>query len=164
MTSFSNAFETILALEGGYVNDPHDPGGETKFGISKSAFPHLDIKSLTIDQAKEIYRQQYWNPIRGDDLPPLVAIPVFDFAVNAGVYKAKKTLQKAMGILDDGSIGPLTLETAQKFPLKDFLVNFTAERVLHYSRLASFPIYGRGWINRAMNIAIICLSKGEKNG
>ena len=86
MADFNKAIAIILKHEGGYVNDPDDPGGETNMGITKRDFPHLDITNLTVEQAKEIYKEKYWDTINGDDITnQTVATQIFDFGVNAGV-------------------------------------------------------------------------------
>jgi lysozyme family protein len=116
MTSaFDRALGFTLAQEGGYVNNPLDPGGETRFGISKRQFPDLDIKELTREAAAVIYREKYWDAIAGDELPPLTALVLFDFAVHSGVSTAVSALQKQMGGLEaDGKVGPLTIARAQQ--------------------------------------------------
>ena len=85
MSNFNRAVEHLLVEEGGYVNHPEDPGGETKFGISKRAYPSLNIKDLTVNEAKEIYKRDYWDHFPMDDLPDGVAFSLFDFAVNAAL-------------------------------------------------------------------------------
>lgn len=94
---FEQYIDKILKLEGGYVNDPDDAGGETKYGISKSANPDVDIPALTIDKAKEIYRDRYWNAIEAEKLPAAMRGPAFDAAVNQGVGWTKKALKRAGG-------------------------------------------------------------------
>jgi len=90
--TFELAVEFILEKEGGYVNDPDDPGGETKFGISKRAFPRINISDLTESHAKELYHQYYWQPMRCNELPDRLRLPVFDCAVNQGIRRATKFL------------------------------------------------------------------------
>lgn len=154
MTAFDDAFTTLIGEEGGYVNDHEDAGGETKYGISKRAFPNIDIKNLTLDQAKTIYFDSYWNPSKCYVLPGPIAAQVFDFAVNAGVATAAKTLQRALGLTDDGDIGPSTLKVALQADLKQFAIHFAVERLLHYAQQPSFPKFGRGWFTRAVTIAV----------
>lgn len=108
-TLFQQVFANVVGIEGGYVNNPADPGGETKFGISKRSYPHLDIKNLTIEQAQDIYFKDFWTFLQCDKLHPALAEFVFDFGVNSGVYAAAKAMQKAVGALPDGQIGPKTL-------------------------------------------------------
>lgn len=113
--AFEAALRFCLKWEGGYVNDPDDPGGETKFGISKRAYPYVDIKALTREQAAAIYRRDYWTAVGLDSVAdtdgsdrPLFAIAVFDTAVNLGPLRAKKIAQQAAGTTPDGIWGPLT--------------------------------------------------------
>src|SRR6056300_269579 len=110
MPSFDDALEFVLRYEGGYVNDPNDPGGETNMGISKRAFPDEDIAGMTHQRAAFLYHTHYWTPCRCDDMPFHLAICVFDFAVNSGVKRASKTLQRLVSATPDGVIGPKTIE------------------------------------------------------
>lgn len=96
--------------EGGYANHPSDPGGPTKYGISQRAYPKLNIKSLSRNQAREIYKKEYWDRIKGDELPSDVSRVLFDVALNSGVNIASKHLQLAIGARPDGIIGPRTLK------------------------------------------------------
>ena len=108
--AFRRALDFTLAQEGGYVHDPADPGGETKFGISKRAYPDVEIAQLTRADAAAIYHRDYWMPLRGDDLPPLTALVLFDWAVHSGVQMVTHALQKQVGGLTvDGVAGPLTV-------------------------------------------------------
>ena len=109
MNSFAKVIDFVLHQEGGYVNDRNDPGGETKYGISKRSYPLEDIAALTRERAAFLYLRDYWGPIRGDDLPEQLALAVMDFAVNSGVPRASKMLQRLVGAKEDGEIGPLTL-------------------------------------------------------
>src|SRR5690349_449891 len=106
--NFDQAFEALLGHEGGYVNNPADPGGETKFGISKRAYPGEDIRNLTLDRAKAIYLRDYWGPAGCDAAPDAIRFDLFDMAVNSGIKAAMKCLQKAAGCGEDGILGPQT--------------------------------------------------------
>lgn len=111
MSSFSDFLEVLRRIavsEGGYVNNPKDPGGETKFGISKRAYPHLDIKNLSREQADKIYYDDYWLAMHCDAMKKGMAGFVMDFAVNSGVPLVTRKLQKALGVLPDGKIGSVT--------------------------------------------------------
>lgn len=145
--NFDEAFEIIIGHEGGYVNDPRDPGGETKFGISKRAYPAEDIKALTLDRAKELYRLDYWDPCRCDALPAWLRLMVFDTAVNQGVGKAARLLQDAVGAAVDGKIGPKTLAAAQSADISA-LDEYGAQRALAYVGTKNFATYGLGWFRR----------------
>lgn len=148
MTAFDTAMVRLFAHEGGYVNDPKDPGGETKYGISKRAFPNEDIKRLTKDRAKALYRANYWDEIRGDDLPPAVAFQVFDAAVNHGVSWASRTLQRAVRVPVDGIIGPQTLAAVENVGPCATIDTFNDYRERYYRKLPTFGRFGDGWLAR----------------
>jgi lysozyme family protein len=161
---FEIAMSFVLPHEGGYSNDPNDPGGETKYGISKRAFPNLDIANLTEAQARDIYRQKYWDKLWLGQVPPAVALVVMDTAVNTGLPTASLLLQKAFNALaldqplqEDGWLGPLTRTALQMLAMR----NPTAVRLLaretlvlragFYAGLAKqkrFVPDLRGWIVR----------------
>lgn len=145
--SFNRAIDRILAHEGGYSNDRLDPGGETKYGISKRAYPNEDIKALTRDKAKVIYRRDYWNAIKGDQLHPAVAFQVMDAAVNHGVSWASKTLQRAAQVTVDGKVGPKTMAAANANPRRT-IDQFNDYRERFYRKLPTFGRFGRGWLAR----------------
>lgn len=151
--SFKRAVENVLSYEGGYVFTSQDPGGETNWGISKRAYPTLNIKTLTRDQAIAIYYKDYWLKILGDTMPPYLAFNVFDFAVNGGVGAAIKTLQSALGLVSDGRIGAHTTE-AMKIATKAHLESFVALRVQYYASLPTYPTFGKGWVKRTIGTLI----------
>lgn len=157
-------FEICVAFtlreEGGYVEDPADPGGATNMGITLATCrewsddPHLadvQVKDLTLKTASAIYRALYWYPLRGDALPPGVDLSVFDMGVNAGTWRSARLLQRALGFTGeqvDGSIGPETLAAANGLDART-LVNELADRqTAYYRSLANFPIVGTGWLRR----------------
>src|SRR3972149_3920166 len=108
--SWKEEIERTLEHEGGYVNDPHDPGGETQFGISKRRYPHLDIKNLTLDVACHLYKKDYYDVLRCEQFTSgQVRWKVFDIGVNMGVRTAAKLLQMAVLVTADGIIGPATI-------------------------------------------------------
>lgn len=154
MTTFARAFELVIGHEGGYANDPEDPGGETKFGISKRAYPSEDIAALTLERAREIYRADYWLKVRADELPWALALPLFDFAVNSGTYTAIKAMQRALGVKDDGTIGPKTLAAAKATDHLTAIVNMQAERIVLLAKLPTFGRFGLGWSRRVIATAI----------
>jgi lysozyme family protein len=153
VTAFNRAFRIVVGEEGGYVNDPRDPGGETKYGISKRAYPDEDIRNLTLDRARELYRRDYWDRVRGDELPYRWALLVFDAAVNQGVEPAVRMMQDALGVMVDGRIGPRTLAAAQSDDDRR-PARFLALRVFRYQRTANFDRFGYGWITRCFVIAL----------
>ncbi len=146
--NFENAIERILGHEGGYVNDPNDPGGETKFGISKRSYPDVDIKNLTRDQAKAIYRRDFWNKVSGDVLHDGVAYQTLDFAVNSGIETAVRYLQRALGVADDGHFGPVSAKAASEMSESDQIMRLNAERLDFMRKLKVWPSFGKGWAGR----------------
>lgn len=152
--SFDRAFELLIGHEGGYVNDPKDPGGETKYGISKRAYPNVDIPRLTLAEAKEIYRRDYWSRIRGDELPSGLALCLFDYAVNSGITQAVRTLQRTVGTTVDGDFGPATLAALKAREPRSLVVDYQSERLLFLTKLDTFPTYGRGWARRCLSTAL----------
>jgi lysozyme family protein len=146
--TFDVVFERVMGHEGGYVNDPDDPGQETRFGISKRSYPLLDIATLTREDAKEIYRVDFWQRVHGEDLVDGVAFQVFDFAVNSGVETAIRYLQRALGIADDGHWGPVSQAAAAAMAEPDIILRLTGERLDYMTRLKNWPVHGRGWARR----------------
>jgi lysozyme family protein len=134
MSTFDQAFTFVVGEEGGYVANPADPGGATKYGISQRAYPNVDIPNLTLDAAKAIYKRDYWDALHLDSEPYAHALCLFDCAVNQGVSRARQIAQ-----------------TVQTSP---FVVNFQAERMLHYASLPTFVTFGRGWSRRLLRTAI----------
>ena len=151
---YNEAVELILEHEGGYVNHPEDPGGETNMGISKRSYPDEDIKGMTKDRAKEIYKKDFWDKVKGDELPAPVALVCFDIAVMSGSRRACRMLQKAVGVKRDGIIGPITLKAVREAyrASEDVLVSqLSYIRLEFYKRLKHFDTFGRGWTNRINN-------------
>jgi lysozyme family protein len=165
---FDRAFEHVVGIEGGYVNDPRDPGGKTKFGISDRQDGKIDgkvdidrdgkgdapVEELTLEQAKVIYHDLYWKPARCDDLPWPLSLFVFDAAVNQGVGTAIKLLQKTLGVAQDGVIGNNTLAAIRKAKQGELCALYLADRALRYTGTRNFDIYGRGWLKRLFVIAM----------
>lgn len=150
--TFDNAIELILKHEGGYVNHPDDPGGETKFGISKRAYPDLDIAKLSENDAKTIYKEDYWDKLRSDELPFPLALVTFDAAVNSGRMRASKWLQYAVNASPlDGILGSKTVEAANvaygKNPM-DALNQTIHQRQQFIRGLLTYKTFGNGWERR----------------
>ena len=156
---FKDAVKIILKHEGGYVNDPVDPGGETNMGISKRAYPYLNIKELTKKDAKDIYFKDYWLKAKCSKLPEELRMIYFDMVVNMGKSRAVKILQKAItakGVKTavDGGIGPQTISNALKSGLEpDRLRSY---RVKYYAdligRKPKLEKYWFGWYRRALQV------------
>lgn len=147
--TFDIAFDRLISNEGGYVNDPRDPGGETKFGISKRSYPNIDIANLTREQAREIYRTDFWQRGRMDEYHGALAFQVFDAAVNHGIETALRLLQRAAGVADDGHIGPVTVAAVNAKSVTDMLMLYVAERLDFWRKLTTWPTFGKGWAGRA---------------
>lgn len=146
--AFDRAVELVLRHEGGYVNDPDDRGGQTKYGISARAYPKLDIKALTRDQAVEIYRADYWERHGFHRLEhPVLAAKVFDVAVTVGPGRAVRWLQKAAGAPQDGLIGPVTASAVNLAEPVAIMGRFLGQAAKHYLALAQ-PKFQPGWIRR----------------
>lgn len=145
-------------IEGGYVNDPRDPGGETNFGISKRAYPHENIRALTRERAIEIYRRDYWDAVGCEGLPPKLAVALFDCAVNQGAGIAPVLLQRALGVTADGIIGPITRKAAAAANEDDALVQFLGWRLRRYAFTAGAATYMRGWANRVLELQCFALT------
>lgn len=155
-TVFNNAFNLVLINEGGYVNDIHDTGGETKYGISKKAYPEVDIKNLSLEQARAIYHRDYWQRCKCEFLPDALSVAVFDYAVNSGVRKAIKDLQTVLGVKVDGIIGNQTIGAANRLPPNKVLSDYMEMRLNYLMSLKSWSRYGNGWGKRVKRVEDFC--------
>lgn len=145
--TFDQAFERLMGSEGGYVNDPRDPGGETNWGISKRSYPGVDIKGLTREQAKAIYLRDFWSVL--GDAPGAVKFQLFDFAVNSGIQTAVRKLQAAIGVADDGHWGPISAAALADHDVSDVLLLLLAQRLRYFTKCSGWASFGAGWVNRA---------------
>ena len=155
--TFEEIVEGVLHREGGYVNHPDDPGGETNYGIAKRSHPDEDIKNMTMDRAATIYEKDYWKPSKATSLPKSMQECYFDMVVNMGQRRAVKILQEACnskgcGLVVDGLIGKKTIAASKKIDVTRLQVY----RILYYTnlisrkpKLSSFIV---GWIRRAMEV------------
>ena len=147
--TFDQVFDKLISHEGGYVFNPHDPGGETKFGISKRSYPHLDIHSLTLADAKTIYRRDFWDRAQCDKMHPDLAFDLFDGAVNSGIGQAIRWLQRAVGVADDGVVGPLTLASINREnDTSAIRARYNGHRLDFMTRLSTWDVFGKGWARR----------------
>lgn len=160
-TNFNAAFDLVVGHEGGFSNDRHDRGNwttgiigkgklkGTKYGVSAMAYPDLDIYNLTLQDAQDIYRRDYWNKCRCDDLPLGLDYLTFDAAVNHGVRQAGKLLQTAVGAVPDGAIGAKSIAAAQAvLDQSKAISEFCVYRGLFYTGISTFGRYGLGWFRR----------------
>ena len=158
MADFEEAIVKTLAHEGGakFTSDPKDRGGDTKFGISQRAYPELDIKNLTEETAKAIYKKDYWDRTEADNIDSqLIAENIFDTAVNMGVRTASRMAQKILDINPaDGIIGPQSLKIINSASVDLFISKYTLQKVSHYVKICqknkSQKKYLLGWMNRAL--------------
>lgn len=156
-TDFELAFRLLIGHEGGYVNDPRDPGGETKYGISKRSYPSVDIKNLTLAQAHDIYYRDYWNRVGAADMPPRLAFIMFDAGVNNGVGAAVRWLQTAIGSTADGVYGPNTRSAMQRAVQRDqdhIVVEVHAHRLRMMVELRTWPTFRGGWSRRLARLPL----------
>jgi lysozyme family protein len=145
--NFDDAFKRLIGHEGGYSNHSKDPGGETQYGISKRQYPHLDIAALTLDDAKQIYKRDYWDKVRGDDLPYPIAFELFDAAVNHGVRRAIDFAHEAVGVEPSGTLSAAVFLSDSDL----FIRRFNGVRLEFFTNLRTWPDFGRGWARRVAN-------------
>ena len=151
---FCRCIPVLLEIEGMYVNDPRDPGGETNWGISKRSYPHLDIKSLTAQEAAQIYYNDFWTKALCSQMNLPLAGYVFIDAVNMGVVTAIKLLQQTLGVSVDGVMGPQTVQAANMFPASSHY-KYLQVLLNHYRTLQGWATYGHGWENRLLRQACL---------
>lgn len=151
--NFDVACERSLGHEGKYSNNIADPGGETNWGISKRSYPNVNIKLLTREGAKDIYRRDFWNRINAENLPDGVAYQLFDFAINSGIETAVRYFQRAIGVADDGHWGPHSQSVADATSETDMIMRLNAERLDFMRKLKAWKDFGSGWAGRiAINL------------
>jgi lysozyme family protein len=159
---WTTCWQSVLASEGwdAYTNNPDDPGGPTRFGITMATLQSWrgmpvgpdDVKALGQDEALAIYSDRYWRPICGDDLPPGIDLAVFDAAVNMGPGTAARLLQRCLGVADDGKIGPQTIEAAEDADAVALVSAFSERRLAYYQALSTWDTFGHGWTNRVNRV------------
>jgi len=168
ISNWDKSFDMVIAHEGGFTNDERDPGnklldgrkGSTMLGCTQANWEKYighevtqdDMKALKKEDVKPLYKRDYWDAVRGDDLPAGVDYAVFDFAINAGPAAARKMIQKALGVTADGSIGPATMKAIQEAEGKDLLDKFSHSKEAFYKSLPTFQTYGKGWLKRVADV------------
>lgn len=166
------AVTKILISEGGYVNHPEDDGGPTNKGITLATFRRYikpkatisDLKALTTAQAKDVYRQRFWNSIRADELPSGIDYAVFDFGVNSGPVRAIRYMQASLqhfGLYNggiDGKIGPKTLNGIRSVDPSAFITFYCSARLEYLKGLSDWKAFGNGWENRITRVKADALS------
>jgi len=157
INNYEKCLEIILHHEGGYVNHPKDPGGETNMGVTKRVYEEWggtkDMKDLTFEDVAPIYKKNYWDRVKGDDLASGLDLCIFDFGVNAGTGRAAKFIQEMIGVTADGGIGPQTLKALGLYEeevggVAEVIKEYQKRRQEYYESLSTFKTFGRGWTRR----------------
>lgn len=153
---FDQAFDMLLKHEGGFSSHAADPGGKTRFGITEAVAREAgyrgDMRELPLDLAKRIYKDRYWDAVRAEELPEAIRYAVFDAAVNSGPRQAILWLQRAVGVKDDGIIGPQTLAAVRAADPERLLRRILAQRLRFMAGLPNWPTFGRGWARRIADL------------
>ena len=165
-SNYDKCLKAILHHEGGYVNHPKDPGGETNLGVTKRVYEEhggtKDMKDLTVEDVAPIYKKNYWDKMKCDDLPGGLDLCCFDFGVNAGPGRSAKYLQTMIGTVADGGIGPNTLKAVEAYVsehgIDKSIENFQEARQGYYEKLSTFDTFGKGWTRRVDETTELALS------
>jgi lysozyme family protein len=168
--SYPEAIRRVLASEGGYVNHPADPGGPTNFGITLADYRRYvkpdaaaaDVRAMTVDEARAIYRSKYWGAMRGDALPAGVDYCIFDYAVNSGTGRAPKVLQRVLGRAVTGRMDDATVVAATSRDARDLVQAICDERMRFLKGLGTWPVFGRGWTRRVAEVRAASLAMADR--
>lgn len=167
ISTFDECFEKLLGHEGGFTLNPKDrgnwTGGDigkgllkgTNWGIAAASYPDLDIKNLTQEQAKAIYKRDFWGCLELDTAAPEARFQIFDAAVNHGIKRAVKLSQEALGLTVDGVIGTQTRAALKQVSGSVFVLKFNSSRLRFYTSLKDFDEFGKGWVNRVAGNLLI---------
>jgi len=163
MTNFEQAFAKLMEHEGGYVNNPKDPGGETNFGITKTVARAEgytgNMKNMPIDFAKQIYRKKYWNP-KFDEIPFSLAFQLFDVAVNSGQDRAVQWLNIILKLPPNSKFDDKTKQIILNSDISKLVLLFNAHRLEYLTELRTWKTFGKGWTRRI--ISNLRLAANEK--
>ena len=168
INNFEQSFNLVIKSEGGFTNDQRDTGnhlpdgrqGSTMLGCTQANWEAYvghqvtqdDMKKLTKDDVKPLYKKNYWDAVMGDLLLSGLDYAAFDFAINAGSNASRKMVQIAVGVNNDGIFGPATLKAIQNADAKDVLGRFTSAKIKFYQSLSNFEVYGKGWLKRCADV------------
>jgi lysozyme family protein len=160
LSNWQKSFELMLKSEGGYVNNPADPGGMTNLGVTKATWENwigresdeAEMRGLTPEKVEPLYKKKYFDAVRGDELPVGLDYLMFDFAVNAGAGRAIKTLQSSVGVNPDGGFGPMTMAAVQAVDPVELIERFSQAKEDFYRSLNTFATFGKGWLNRVADV------------
>jgi len=170
-SSFDEALKRVLVHEGGYTNHPKDPGGATNKGVTQAVYhgyrdrmklPRQSVRYIRDTEVADIYRRQYWDAIRGDDLPAGLDYCTFDAAVNSGVGQAAKWLQRTVGVPADGQIGEATLEAARKANPATAINGSCDKRLAMLKGLSTWGTFGKGWSRRVADVRAVSLDMAAR--
>lgn len=154
--TFDEAFHLLLGHEGEFSDHPDDPGGATRWGVTQRVAREFgykgDMRDFPVEHAKTIYKLQYWDRVRADELPKAIRYHVFDAAVNSGGGQAIRWLQRALGVADDGKIGPVTLAAANAAEPEQLKRRMLAQRLRFMTSLQNWPSFSRGWARRIADL------------
>ena len=164
--NFEKCFQLVLEHEGGFVNNPKDPGGTTNLGVTQRnwevylnrSVTETEMRALTPDNVKSFYKELYWDRIKGDQLPAGIDYAAFDLAVNSGVYKAARYLQQIAGVADDGIIGPKSMEAILACDPEQTVDALCDMRLDFLKRLPTFGTFGKGWSHRVAEVKLKAIS------
>ena len=168
--NFEESLKMVLEHEGLFSDHSADPGKVTMRGVTQAVWEDWvdhpvtrdDMKSLTVADVSPLYKKNYWDRIKGDDLKPGLNFAVFDMAINSGPGRAAKILQKVINVTQDGGVGPQTLAAAAKMNTLDIIENYAAQREAFYRGLKTFDTFGRGWLRRNEETKISALRMSEE--
>ena len=166
INNYEFSLAQVLKSEGGYVNNPKDPGGETNMGVTKAAWstwlkrPIKDgeMAKLTVADIIPFYKALYWDKSYCNQLPTGIDYMVFDASVNMGVGQSIRLLQRSLGCVADGAIGPNTMKAINDADVKTLIDKYSAQKEMFYKSLGTFATFGRGWMNRVAQVKKIALS------
>ena len=168
LSNWEKSFNLVIEHEGGFTDDPRDPGnilpdgrpGSTMLGCTQANWEkyigkkvtHDEMRRLTKDDVKPLYKKNYWDSVMGDTLCAGLDYGAFDFAINAGPQTSRKLIQRALGVADDGIFGKQTLKAIKESNGADLIEKFSIEKEKYYRSLKTFPIYGKGWLRRIADV------------
>ena len=167
--NWQKSLNLVLQSEGGYSDDPKDPGGRTNLGVTQSVWEswvgrasnEKEMRNLSIEDVTPLYKRKYWDACDCDLLPDGLDYLVFDFAVNAGVGRSVKTLQSCVDATMDGQIGKNTLGAVSTFPVEVLIFKFSDEKVRFYKSLPTFSEFGKGWLERVNYVKVDALKMAD---
>lgn len=168
LSNWEKSFNLVIEHEGGFTDDTRDPGnilpdgrpGSTMLGCTQANWEnyigrkvtHDEMRRLTKDDVKPLYKKSYWDSVMGDVLCAGLDYAAFDFAINAGPLASRKLIQRALGVSDDGIFGKQTLKAIKESNGADLIEKFSIEKEKYYRSLKTFPIYGKGWLRRIADV------------